>query len=42
MSQRRGVAYIECARTLAPLRYIGFNVPKGVALQVMHVLKCYK
>ena len=37
-----GVAYIECARTPAPLCYIGFNVHKGVALQVTPVLKCYK
>ena len=37
-----GVAYIECARTPAPLRYIGFNVHEEVALQVTPVLKCYK
>ena len=38
LSQRRGVAYIECARTPAPLRYTGFNVHKGGALLVTAVL----
>ena len=37
-----GVAYIECARTPAPLRYTGFNVHKERALQVTSVIKCYK
>ena len=37
-----GVAYIECARTPAPLRYTGFNVHKEGALQVTSVVKCYK
>ena len=39
---RGGVAYIECARTPAPLRYTGFNVHKEGALQVTSVVKCYK
>ena len=39
LSQRRGVAYIECARTPAPLRYTGFNVHKEGALQVTSVVK---
>ena len=34
-----GVAYIECARTPAPLRYTGFNVHKEGALQVTYVVK---
>ena len=38
MSQRRGVAYIECARTPAPLRYTGFNVHKDEALLVTPAL----
>ena len=37
-----GVAYIECARTPAPLRYTGFNVHKEGALQVTSVVKYYK
>ena len=37
-----GVAYIECARTPAPLRYTGFNVHKVRALQVTSIIKCYK
>ena len=37
-----GVAYIECARTPAPLRYTGFNVHKGGALLVTSEVKCYK
>ena len=36
------VAYIECARTPAPLRYTGFNVHKGGALLVTSEVKCYK
>ena len=42
LSQRREVAYIECARTPAPLRYTGFNVHKGGALLVTSSVKCYK
>ena len=34
MSQRRGVAYIECARTQAFPCYRGLNVHKVGALQV--------
>ena len=41
MSQRRGVAYIECARTSAPLRYIGFNVHKGVAFEELQMIIKY-
>ena len=37
-----GVAYIECARTPAPLRYTGFNVHKVRALHVTSIIKCYK
>ena len=33
-----GVAYIESARTPAPLRYTGFNVHKGGALLVTPAL----
>ena len=33
-----GVAYIECARTPAPLRYTGFNVHKDEALLVTPAL----
>ena len=38
----RGVAYIEYARTPAPLRYTGFNVHKGRTLLVTSTIKCYK
>ena len=34
-----GVAYIECARTPAPLRYTGFNVHKVRVLQVTSIIK---
>ena len=34
MSQRREVAYIECARTSAPLHYTEFNAHKEKALEV--------
>ena len=34
MSQRRGVAYIEYARTPALLRYREFNVHKGGTLLI--------
>ena len=34
LSQRREVAYIECARTPAPVRYTEFNAHKGKALLV--------
>ena len=37
-----GVAYIECARTPAPLRYTGFNVHKGKALLVTSTVKHHK
>ena len=37
-----GVAYIECARNPAPLRYTGFNVHKEGALLVTSEVKCYK
>ena len=37
-----GAAYIEYARTPAPLRYTGFNVHKGGALLVTSTIKCYK
>ena len=38
MSQRRGVAFIECARTPAHLHYKGVNVYKVVVLLVMPAL----
>ena len=38
MSQRRGVAYIECARTPAILHYEGLNVHKVGALLVTPAL----
>ena len=38
MSQRRGVAYIECARTPAILHYKGLNVHKVGALLVTPAL----
>ena len=34
MSQRRGLAYIECARTPAVLHYKGFNVHKDGELPI--------
>ena len=34
MCQRRGVAYIECARTPTILHYKGFNVHKYGALLI--------
>ena len=34
LCQRRGAAYIECTRTLAPLHYKGTNVHKVSALLV--------
>ena len=42
LSQRRGVAYIEYARTPAPLRYTRFNAHKGGALLVTSAVKCCK
>ena len=39
---RRGVSYIECARTPAPLRYAGFNAHKGKAVPVTSTVKCHK
>ena len=39
---RRGVAYIECARTPAPLFYTRFNAHKGGALLVTSAVKCNK
>ena len=42
MSQRRGVAFIECARTPAIPHYIGFNIHKEGTLMVTSVLKTYK
>ena len=38
LSQRRGVAYIECARTPANLHYEGLNVHKVRKLLVTAVL----
>ncbi len=38
MSQRRGVAYIECARTPAVLHYKGLNVHKVGALLITPAL----
>ena len=38
MSQRRGVAYIKCARTLAILHYKGLNVHKVGALLITPVI----
>ena len=38
MCQRRGVAYIECARTPAILHYKGLNVHKVGALLVTPAL----
>ena len=38
LSQRRGVAYIECARILAILHYKGLNVHKVGALLIMPAL----
>ena len=42
LAPEEGVAYIECARTPAPLHYTGFNVHKGGALLVTSEVKCYK
>ena len=41
LSQRRGVAYIECARTPAIPRYRGYNVHKEWALLITLAIKCY-
>ena len=41
MCQRRGVAYIEYARTPAIPRYKEFNVHKDRALLITLALKCY-
>ena len=38
MCQKRGVAYIECARTPALLRYQEFNVHKEKALLITPAL----
>ena len=38
MPQRRGVAYIECARTPALLHYKGLNVHKVRALLITSAL----
>ena len=42
MYQRRGVAYIECARTPANPHYKGFNVHKGGTLLVTPIINTYK
>ena len=42
LSQRRGVAYIECARTTDPLRYTWLNAHKGGTLLVTSEVKCCK
>ena len=39
---RRGVVYIECAKTPASPRYKEFNVHKEGALQVTSIIKWYK
>ena len=41
MSQRRGVAYIECARTPAIPRYQEFNVHKVGALLITPAISAF-